>query len=81
MSSTVLFYDCCDFWRRMGVKKEDNVIAFALADLILVCKRDFMLKEWDSYYKHVYEKCKQEALKPKYNEGRGGEGFLAESGL
>ena len=65
----------------MGVRKEDNVIAFALADLILVCRKEFMLDEWNSHYKEVYEKCKKEALKPKYNEMRGLEGFLSDSGL
>ena len=29
---TALFYDCCDFWQRMGVKKEDNI--FDLRDAI-----------------------------------------------
>ena len=76
-----LFYDCCNFWQRMGVKKEDNVIAFALADLILLCKKDFMLDSWNSYYKEVYEVCKKEAMNPKYNENRGQNNFLSESGL
>lgn len=65
----------------MGVKKEDNVIAFALADLILLCKKDFMLDSWNSYYKEVYEVCKKEAMNPKYNENRGQNNFLSESGL
>ena len=76
-----LYHDCCDFWKRMGVKKEDNIIAFALADMILLCKKDFRLDDWDSYYKEVYDKCRTEAMKSKYNERRGLEGFLAESGL
>ena len=76
-----MYYDCCDFWKRMGVKKEDNIIAFALADMILLCKKDFRLDDWNSYYKEVYERCKKEALKPEYNENRGLEGFLAGSGL
>ena len=76
-----LFYDCCNFWQRMGVKKEDNIIAFALADLIIICKKDFMLNEWVDYYKEVYKKAHEEAMKPIYNENRGHEGFLANSGL
>lgn len=76
-----LFYDCCGFWQRMGVKKEDNVIAFALADLIVVCKKDFMIDAWEDYYKEIFHKCHEEAIKPKYNENRGRNGFLGESGL
>lgn len=76
-----LFYDCCNFWQRMGVKKEDNIIAFALADLIIICKKDFMLNEWEDYYKEVYNKAHQEAMKPIYNENRGHNDFLANSGL
>lgn len=76
-----LFYDCCDFWRRMGVHKEDNIIAFALADLIVVCKKDFMLKEWEDYYKKIFKKAHEEAMKPIYDENRGHIGFLANSGL
>lgn len=76
-----LFYDCCNFWERMGVQKEDNIIAFALADLIIICKKDFMLKEWGDYYKEVYHKCHEEAMRPIYNENRGQEGFLKDSGL
>lgn len=75
-----LFYDCCDFWQRMGVKNEDNIIAFALADLI-ICKKDFMLNEWEDYYKEVYKKAHKEAMKPIYNENRGQMGFLSNSGL
>lgn len=76
-----LFYDCCNFWQRMGVKKEDNIIAFALADLIIICKKDFMLNEWEDYYKEVYKKAHEEAMKPIYNENRGHNDFLANSGL
>lgn len=76
-----LFYDCCNFWRRMGVQKEDNIIAFALADLIISCKKDFMLKEWEDYYKEIFKKAHEEAIKPIYDENRGHIGFLANSGL
>lgn len=76
-----LFYDCCDFWHRMGVKKEDNIIAFALADLIITCNKDFMLKDWEDYYKEIYKKAYEEAIKPIYDENRGHIGFLANSGL
>lgn len=78
---TALFYDCCNFWQRMGVQKEDNIIAFSLADLILVCKKDFMLKEWEDHYKVVFEKAIEEIKKPIYNENRGRNNFLANSGL
>ena len=78
---THLFYDCCEFWKRMGVKKEDNIIAFALADLIVICKKDFMLNEWEDYYKAIYLRAQKEAIKPIYNKGRGTNGFLANSGL
>lgn len=76
-----LFYDCCRFWERMGVKKEDNIIAFALSDLIKVCKKEFMLKEWNEYYERVYQKAYAEAMKPIYNENRWQIGFLSNSGL
>ena len=78
---TALFYDCCNFWERMGLKKEDNIIAMSLADLILVCKKDFMTSEWESHYKAVYEKCIKEIMTPVYNTWRGRNGFLANSGL
>lgn len=76
-----LFYDCCEFWKRMGVQKEDNIIALALADLINVCKKNFRLDDWNAYYKAIAEKAIAEIKKPKYNEGRGQNGFLAGSGL
>lgn len=65
----------------MGVQKEDNIIAFSLADLILVCKKDFLLKEWEDHYKEVYKKAHEEAMKPIYDENRGREGFLIGSRL
>lgn len=76
-----LFRDCCAFWQRMGVQKEDNIIALSLADLIIVCKKDYRLNEWNAYYKEVAEKAIKEAKKPVYNERRGLEGFLLQSGL
>ena len=65
----------------MGVKKEDNVIALALADLIVVCKKDFMLKEWHEHYQEVAQRCIEHIKKPIFNENRGRNGFLNESGL
>ena len=40
-----------------------------------------MLNEWEDYYKEVYKKAHEEAMKPIYNENRGLESFLANSGL
>lgn len=76
-----LYYDNCKFWERMGIKKEDNIVAMALADMILLCKKKFMMYEWETYYKDVYEKCREEIMKPVYNAERGLNGFLANSGL
>lgn len=76
-----LFYDCCNFWKRMGVQKEDNIIALSLADLIVVCKKNYRLEDWNAYYKEVAERAIKEAKKPIYNERRGLEGFLLNSGL
>ena len=49
--------------------------------VINVCKKNFRLDDWNAYYKAIAEKAIAEIKKPKYNEGRGQNGFLAGSGL
>lgn len=81
MKAKRLYFDCCAFWNRMGVQKEDNIIALALADLQFCGKKDFMIEAWESHYKGVAEQAIAEIIQPKYNERRGEEGFLSDSGL
>jgi hypothetical protein len=34
IKAETLFYDCVEFWQRMGVKKEDNIVALATYDVV-----------------------------------------------
>lgn len=76
-----LYQDCIQFWMRMGVKKEDNLMALALADINLVYKVKYEKEIWDAYYHERYEKVSAIIRRPEFNENRGQIGFLANSGL
>ena len=78
---TWMFYDNCRFWHSMGVQKEDNVIALALADMNLACRIPYRIDDWKSYYKEIYERIIIEIKNPKYDERRGLNDFLLGSGL
>ena len=80
------YHQCVEFWKRMGVQQEDNLIALALLDI----KNSFHEKayeeylrqaEWNTHYCEVADKAIDEINKDKYNERRGMDGFLSESGL
>lgn len=76
-----LFQDCCEFWQRMGVKKEDNIIALAIADVCCALSKTYMEREWKMHYEKVFLNAIDEMKKPIYNLNRGKMGFLKESGL
>ena len=80
------YHQCVEFWKRMGVRQEDNLIALALLDI----KNSFHEKvyeeylrqaEWNTYYCEVADKAIDEIKQDKYNHNRGRNGFLSESGL
>ena len=80
------YHQCVEFWKRMGVRQEDNLIALALLDIKCsfredVCEEHLRQAEWFTYYHEVADKAIDEINKDKYNERRGKNGFLSESGL
>ena len=81
MDNEYLFKDCAHFWRRMGVKKEDNIIALSIADVRFANKNKYMEREWKMYYEKVYRNAIIEMRKPIYDLNRGKEGFLKDSTL
>lgn len=79
----IQFYDdCVIFWHRMGIQKEDHLIALSLADLINAkLASDEDLTMWHEYYKEIAEKCTVIMLDPIFNENRGMPGCFKDSGL
>lgn len=76
-----VYQDCIQFWMRMGVKKEDNLMALALADINLVCGAEYEKEIWDAYYHERFNRISAYIKQPEFNENRGQKGFLANSGL
>lgn len=82
-SKRIQFYEeCVNFWHRMGIQKEDNLIALSLADLIAAkLASDEDLTMWHEYYKEIAEKCIATLSSHKFNKGRGRVGCFKCSGL
>ena len=76
-----IYTDCIDFWMRMGVRKEDNLMALALADLNILTGVEYEREIWEAYYCERFEQVRKVIMQPQFNENRGREGFLANSGL
>lgn len=83
---SAFYNDCVDFWKRMGVKRDDNLIALGLLDIKCsfpesVCEDYLIQSGWYDYFSEVADKALTEIKKERYNEHRGKNGFLSESGL
>ena len=76
-----IYQDCIQFWMRMGVRKEDNLMALALADINLVCGVPYETEIWDAYYHKRFKDAHAIIMQPQFDENRGHNGFLANSGL
>lgn len=77
----VLYEDCIAFWQRMGVKKEDNLIALACLDVLNTYKDKTLSTYTTPYYIERGKALVEEIKKPKYNENRGRNGFLKGGGF
>jgi hypothetical protein len=71
-----LFNDCLRFWQRLGVEKEENLNALASYDMVFAYK-----DKVDQRYNNpeLIEKAKQihkTLSDSKYNNNRGGTGWL-----
>lgn len=76
-----LYKSCVAFWQRMGVEKEDNLIALACLDVLNAYQDNTRPSYRIPYYiergKALVEKIKN----PKYNKNRGHDGFLKGGGF
>lgn len=76
MTQNELYYDCVKFWGRMGVKKEDNLIALAMYDVMNAFKE----KTFEQFRTPTYIDKGKELIKElqniKYDNNRGIDGWL-----
>lgn len=80
--TTQLYEDCVNFWHRMGIQKEDNLMALSLADLITAkLASDEDMRMWHAYYKDVAERCIKRMNDPIFDECRGKINCFKNSGL
>lgn len=77
-----VLYECSvAFWQRMGVEKEDNLIALACLD-VLNAFQDKTLRSYKMpYYIKRGRVLVEEIKNPKYNKNRGHDGFLKGGGF
>lgn len=78
---SVLYEGSVAFWQRMGVEKEDNLIALACLDVLNAYQDNTIPSYRIPYYiergKALVEKIKN----PKYNKNRVHDGFLKGGGF
>lgn len=78
---SVLYEGSVAFWQRMGVEKEDNLIALACLDVLNAYQDNTRPSYRIPYYiergKALVEKIKN----PKYNKNRVHDGFLKGGGF
>lgn len=76
MTQNELYYDCVKFWERMGVKKEDNMIALSMCDVMNAFKE----KTFEQFRTPTYIDKGRELIKElqntKYDNNRGMDGWL-----
>lgn len=78
---SVLYEECIAFWQRMGVEKEDNLIALACLDVLNAFQDETLWSYKMPYYIKRGRALVEEMKKPKYNENRGRNGFLKGGGF
>lgn len=76
-----LYEECVAFWQRMGVEKEDNLIALACLDVLNAFQDNTLPSYKIPYYIERGRALVEEINNPKYNENRGREGFLKDGGF
>ena len=78
---SVLYEGSVAFWQRLGVEKEDNLIALACLDVLNAYQDNTIPSYRIPYYiergKALVEKIKN----PKYNKNRVHDGFLKGGGF
>lgn len=75
-----LYEDCVAFWMRMGVKKEDNIMALSMYDVIHAKPEGW--EGYDiSYYTERAKELHKILCREEYNENRGKNGWLNDKGL
>lgn len=78
---SVLYEGSVAFWQRMGVEKEDNLIALACLDVLNAFQDETLRSYKMPYYIKRGRALVEEMKKPKYNENRGRNGFLKGGGF
>lgn len=74
-----LYIDCVNFWMRMGIKKEDNLIALSSLDVLNAFKEATLECYKTPYYINKARALVEELSKPKYDNNRGRNGWLNNS--
>lgn len=80
MKALALYEDCIQFWQRMGVKREDNLIALASLDVVNSKVEGYQAYNAPYYIQRAKSICAQLRDK-KYDPNRGRDGWLTNSGL
>lgn len=78
---SVLYEECVAFWQRMGVEKEDNLIALACMDVLSAFQDKTRPSYKIPYYIERGRVLVEEMKNPKYNVNRGRNGFLKGGGF
>lgn len=76
-----LYEGCVAFWQRMGVEKEDNLIALACLDVLNAYQDNTLPSYKIPYYIERGRLLVEEINNPKYDYNRGREGFLKGGGF
>ena len=76
MTQNELYYDCVKFWGRMGVKKEDNIIALAMCDVMNAFKEETSEQFRIPTYIDKGKELVKDLQNMKYDNSRGVDGLL-----
>lgn len=71
-----LYEDCIAFWQRMGVKKEDNLMALACLDVYNAYKEQSNGCYKEPFYIEKGKELVKELRDTKYDKNRGRIGWL-----
>ncbi len=76
MKQLKLYEDCISFWQRMGIKKEDNLIALSSLDVLNAFQDKTNVSYKIPYYIERGKKLIKELSLSKYDNNRGRENWL-----
>ena len=71
-----LYEDCIAFWQRMGIKREDNLIALASLDVYNAYKEQSNECYKEPFYIEKGKELTKELRDTKYDKNRGRIGWL-----